>query len=273
MPRAILPLVLLLSTSASAVVGGAPDPDDGAIVAITLGDFTLCSGVLVAKNAVLTAGHCLAPLGSAEVRLGEDVTHPTARIQIAEQLTHPNYSAEGAPYDFALLRLEKNVEDVAVVPLSDEAPTLGEQVVHIGYGVSDEAAGSGRGTRRKVSYPVTKVEAEIFYSGAAGEQTCDGDSGGAALGPDGKVIGIVSDGPNCHEDGWDGRVDLVAPWIRDQLQAWAPPEQTTPAPQHKGGCGSAGMVLAIVGLAVSKRGAFDRHGGGRYEESWRAGCG
>jgi hypothetical protein len=81
-----------------------------------------------------------------------------------------------------------------------------------------------------VSYPLHRIDAVLVYSGAAGEQTCTGDSGGPGLMalPDQAeaVVSVVSDGPDCQlsQDGWDDRVDLITDWIVQTVSAWdAPP--------------------------------------------------
>lgn len=233
-----------VGAASSAIIGGTEDPGDPAVVAIvseTL-QVTLCSGVLVGPRTVLTAGHC--NFTNVTARFGENAMAPTRSVAVITTLQHPKYSAEGAPYDFALLELDTAVTDVAPLPLRTTpltAADAGKTIVrHVGFGVADEASKSGAGTKRSVSYPVTKVTDVLLYSGAPGKQTCDDDSGapGLIVDADGveRVAGIVSDGPNCHEDGWDGRVDLadVASFVASTRSAWeAPPPAGT---SKSGGC-------------------------------------
>jgi len=266
-----------LGVVASPIVGGTDDPADPAVVAIVseaLG-VTLCSGVLVGPRTVLTAGHC--NFTNVTARFGAVAAAPTRAVPVLTTVLHPKYTAEGAPYDFALLELDTAVTDVAPLPLRTAPLTqadVGKTIIrHVGFGVSDEATKSGAGQKRTVSYPVTKLTDTLVYSGAPGKQTCDNDSGapGLIVDADGveRIAGIVSDGPSCHEDGWDGRVDLsdVASFVASTRSAWeAPP--APPASGASSGCAAApgrsprsassspwlyGVALAAVWLARARR--------------------
>lgn len=257
-----------VGTVASSIIGGADDSGDPAVVAIvsdTVG-LTLCSGALVGPRAVLTAGHC--NFTKITARFGADVTAPERKIAVVRTVQHPKYTAMGAPYDFALLELETPLTDIAplalrTAPLSqaDVGKTL---IRHVGFGVSDEAAGSGAGRKRTVSYLVTKVTDALVYSGAPGKQTCDLDSGAPGLVTEGdgveRIAGVVSDGPNCHTDGWDGRADLadLGSFIADTQKSWdAPP----PSDARSGGCASTpadrvpdgGALLLLAALIALAR--------------------
>lgn len=223
------------AASSEAIVGGTSDASDPAVVAINVEStgFAVCTGTLIASGVVLTAGHC--PTAPIWVRQGADVRDVgwSSHAAVDTVVKHPKYTGEGKPYDLALLRLHGGLAGVAPIPLSD-APLgpgdVGATVRHVGFGTTGDdwsyvkEIGTG-GVRRQVTYPITKVDDDFLYSGAPGEQTCLFDSGGPALRVTGgveKLIGVVSDGKNCHSDGWDTRVDLpeVRAWIDQQLAAW-----------------------------------------------------
>src|SRR5207302_11132457 len=141
---------------------------------------------------------------------GSDASAPVKRVAIAEQRTHPSYTAEGKAFDFGMVRLAEAVPEFVPLTVSSAAldsSVVGKPIRHAGFGVSDEAAGTGRGTKRTATYPVTQLDPEIIWSGSATGQTCGGDSGGPGFLGD-EVAAVVSDGPNCHDAGWDGRVDV-----------------------------------------------------------------
>jgi len=249
-----------------AIVGGVDDADDPAVVSVTVAGFPACSGTLVSPTAVLTAGHCanlLGSLASTEVRFGRDAVKSTKRVVVGEQRTHPGYTAEGAPWDFAMLQLTKPVTDVAPLPLGTQALTdgdVGAPIRHVGYGISDERARTGGGFKRQVTFPITRVEPLVVWSVGPGEQTCDGDSGGPGLlsrsGQE-QLIAVVSNGPDCADAGWDGRVDVVADWVNSTASEWARDAGPASHPP-KTGCstglpGFEAMSLLVVIAALCRR--------------------
>jgi hypothetical protein len=154
---------------------------------------------------------------------------------------------------------------------------------HVGFGVSNEATKAGAGHKRTVSYPMTRITDVLVYSGAPGKQTCDNDSGAPGLvrDPDGieRIAGVVSDGPSCHEDGWDGRADLGAlqSFVADTRASWDSAVSTADsgtsgdsskstgggcvASTNRGAGKSAWMLLlAIAGACVVRRRARGRGG-------------
>ena len=233
--RELVYLVILTSLAgrAYAVAGGVVDDGDPAVVALLVGDVPVCSGALVASRTILTAGHCTLADG---VAFGLDASTPQQRIEAVSSQTHPQFTAEGAPYDFALLTLASSPEGITplrIVEVALSDALVGATIRHVGYGVTREATHTGAGEKRTVDNPLDRIDAERLYSGAPGRQTCSGDSGGPGLMIiDGRevVVGVVSDGPDCDTtpDGWDGRLDLVRDWIRTHTEPRPPGCATAP---------------------------------------------
>ena len=76
----------LLLVLALGIIGGSPS-DDEAVVCISADTLPLCSGVLIGARTVITAGHCINPLGPSVpyfVNLGADCTTPHARLRVAD---------------------------------------------------------------------------------------------------------------------------------------------------------------------------------------------
>lgn len=238
------------------------------MVAFLADGLQFCSGTLITPGVVLTAGHCANGLGPVPytVAFGSDSASPTLSVPVAQQVLHPMFTTEGAPYDIALLLLAEPVEGVAPVRLCTTPLTsasVGQPIRHVGFGVSNPAAGDGSGTKRTVTYPITEVDPFVVWSGALGEQTCNGDSGGPGLitlGGIEQLEGVVSDGPDCYDAGWDMRVDVVASWITSTAATWMPDAGAHPADggptaeDRSGGCSTAGggwlglMALGLLGL-------------------------
>jgi secreted trypsin-like serine protease len=249
-----------LAVSRAPIVGGDLDVGDPAVVALAADTLVLCSGTLVAPRSVLTAGHCAAPLGEGVpyfALFGADASHPTQRIRLGRQVVHPSYTGEGNPFDLAVVELTV-ASAVAPVPLASAelAPEdVGRTLRHVGFGVSDEVTNEGRGLKRQVSYPLNRLEPQQIWSGAPGKQTCSGASGGPALlvSPAGveELVAVVSDGPSCHEDGADARVDTVGAWVRDTFAAWEPSADAGADSPGRAGCGAApGPLSALVALCA-----------------------
>jgi V8-like Glu-specific endopeptidase len=244
-----------LSSTESAIRGGSVDDADPAVAALSvLGLYGYCTATLISHHTVLTAGHCnLDGLDAIEADFGTRSDAPAQSIDVVGVKLHPMYTAEGKPYDLALMKLA--ADPTGITPVTLNAAPLGDAdagrtLRHVGFGVTDDATGDGGGTKRTVSYPLHRIDAMLIYSGAAGKQTCDGDSGGPALMTTGAgselLVGVVSDGPDCQlsQDGWDDRVDLVKDWIVQTVSAWdAPPsfgEVGRGAGSGTGGTGGSG---------------------------------
>lgn len=249
-----------VDTAEQAIRGGDVDDADPAVVALSIGDYQFCSGVLVAPHTVLTAGHC--DLLDMTASFGTDVSSPAQAIAVVEAFEHPSYTGEGQPYDFALMKLAVNpgIDPVALNTTALDDSELGQAMRHVGFGVTDDSTKDGGGIKRTVTYPLNRIEPQLIYSGADGKQTCSGDSGAPAfmtIGGSEVVVGIVSDGPDCQlsQDGWDGRVDAVTDWIDTTISTI---EATPPSPSHgcsAGGGGSPAVALAFLGVVRRRRGS------------------
>ena len=216
----------------------------------------VCSGVVIGKRTVLTAGHCINTVGPGVtywVNFGPDCRAPSHRLKVKSQRAHPQYTAEGAPFDLGLLEL---VSDVSVTPvalgtLAVDASLVGQQVRHTGYGADGESPLTGWGTQRTVTHPLTRLDDDFLYSGDTRANTCTGDSGGPLFIGE-ALLAVVSDGPDCHSEGHDQRIDRGREWIDASLAEFEP--MTTTMPPPKQGCdASAGAVLVLLTLALGRR--------------------
>lgn len=223
----------------SAIVGGATDTGDPAVVAVAVragnqfGPF--CTGTLVAPQTVLTAAHCVnvyGPSASYYVLFGTSAYNPTSYKRVVSQTRHPQYNAQtNQDHDFGVLQLEAPVTNVTPIdmnPVPLTSADVGRAIRHAGFGVTSGTA-QDSGLKRQVTYNVRQVSQWLIESGAPGKQTCSGDSGGPAFmettgSIKERVVGVVSFGDqNCQMFGADGRVDQVLPWIRSVMNAWETP--------------------------------------------------
>jgi len=216
-----------LSTSRAPVIGGSP-ASDPAVVAIhgrrTVCDDSVpaaaCSGTLIAKRVVLTAGHCVEPEVSGkgyEVVFGDVSDKAAQRLIVVQIAHHPKYRRAGYVFDVALLLLGDEAP-VTPVALSEApaVPVVGDLVRAVGFGVS--SADDKPGIKREGVMAVRSIGAETFESTPSPGMSCVGDSGGPVFllsetGPQ-TLIGVTSSGDTpCKEYARNYRVDAVRDFI------------------------------------------------------------
>lgn len=167
-----------------------------------------CSGTLIGKNVVLTAGHvynnCNELVGG-QVFIGITTLAPGIAIKVKKAYQHPDFNPNapaGQPInDLTVLVLERDVTDaeVAPIPLAGVGTLASHPpaILAVGYGNTNASGTSGFGVRRFVSIPIadwcdiqddqaTDLGAAAGFEFAAGavnldEDTCTGDSGGGNL--------------------------------------------------------------------------------------------
>ena len=200
---------------ASAIEGGAKaygrDPLARATVAVRALDvedgsqlgLSHCSGVLVASNLVITAGHCipesvnLAGLGVFLYEGAEPVGRAirvAAIIRRAEpsgvRVIKPNdvdATIRQLSSDFAVLRLAHPVVGHKPLALADTAGVIPSSFRLAGVGISGRTAGTLRTTGLKTALALTQPR--LALAKVPGGRVCLGDSGGPAVvtGPTGAL--------------------------------------------------------------------------------------
>lgn len=197
-----------------------------------------CTGVLVASDLVVYAGHCGEHVGSAwlgqdldivvddEARTARVVDAQSAReIAIRECRVHPNTTlGDGSDVAFCTLR-EAALDEASLPPIAlgcaRERIRPGSQLTLVGFGTDATGVGS-LGSKRSVEAEVVALGKEIVV-GDDERGTCPGDSGGPAFValdgnsdvPDWALAGVLSSGEEGSYCGVGYFTDLsrVASWL------------------------------------------------------------
>lgn len=236
LPGSLLGALLVLgpqiSGPAGAVVGGRPAPEAaGSAVMVLSANGGVCTGIVVAPDAVLTAAHCVAARAEHRVHY-KDATGAPVLAEIAARALHPGYDAGAVAgrrrsVDLALVRLASPLP-ARFVPaaLSAAMPRAGERLTLSGYGVA--AAGDARstGTYRSVELGVIEPHGPSrilvwLGAGPGGASACQGDSGGPiGVGPAVLAVSAWAAGKAC---GGVSQGVLLGPqrdWIDRTLSGW-----------------------------------------------------
>lgn len=213
---------------ATAMVGGAaPAGDSGRAVVLIVGSRgTSCTGVALARDLVLTAGHCALP--GADYKLVRfDAAHRPSLKDIATVVRHPQFDVNAVlrhvvTADVALLKLAAPL-DVGVAPLAaGVSVSVGDRFVVIGYGLATPGDGKTGGVVRAATLVATgqpgNLQVRLFDPAGKGERAglgaCTGDSGAPVFREQNdrlEVIGVVSWSTGPHNSDGCGGLTGVTP--------------------------------------------------------------
>ena len=241
--RKLLAILALAATAthAGAVVG--PSTQDGrfaahAIMILKRSDAKsgFCSGVVIARDIVLTAAHCVTNPANLRVHF-RDASGEPVLLKVAEVAIHPGFRANAKEarlrtVDLALVRSAEPLPASFAPATLDDSGIIeaGASFTIAGFGIARENAPETSGTLRNgalvARLPLSKVMLWAKDRDASGTGACTGDSGAPIFDATGtKVVAIAAwaDGAGKAFCGTFTQGNLVAPergWINGILQRW-----------------------------------------------------
>lgn len=192
-----------------------------------------CSGALIARQWVITAGHCFRDENGIRVErpVAASTVATIGRTDLAGGSGGHDVEIvavrQSATADVALAKLARPIRDVRPLAVGDDAPEVGDVLRLTGYGSLTSANAA----------PVTRLRTGLLQVESVGSATlgvrghaphpdttpCPYDSGGPFFRESGKhapeLVAVVSDGPSCPHTGVEvpARTDNIAGWIRDTV--------------------------------------------------------
>ncbi|MYR58437.1 trypsin-like serine protease [Streptomyces sp. SID625] len=201
-----------------------------------------CGAVAVARNAVLTAAHCLSgdvvgapPTRDLKVIEGRTdlLSGQGKEIRVRAAWVNPRYNRATNSGDFAVLTLAEPLPQRAVIPMAgagDPAYAPGTSALVYGWGDTTGGAAYPHSLHAARVHVLPDAQCERAYPGSAngtyvprtmlcagesagGRDACQGDSGGPLV-AQGRLIGLVSWGDGCGEAGSPGVYTRVSDVMR-----------------------------------------------------------
>ena len=136
--------------------------DEGRHAVIIVGSHgTFCTGAAIARDLVLTAGHCV-EAGTHYKVVEFDAAHQPQLLDVREAVRHPQFDlktlfAHRATADVALMKMAAPLPSDVIPAVLGNVPTprVGDTLTVFGYGVAIRGDGKSGGTLRAAQLAVT----------------------------------------------------------------------------------------------------------------------
>ena len=201
---------------------------------------SLCGGVLVTYQHVLTAAHCVQGITASTIRVYAGIqllstAQSTGQSRNGLTVTpHPSYSPSDYTNDIAIIKLQTAFSQTSTVgkcclPTDTSLPTTGERGVIAGWGkISSSSSGPSDNLLQGViqvqsdssSCSASSTIATRFCAGYSGTDSCFGDSGSpfmTSVNNSWTCTGIVSSGTGCGQNSYYTRVSGFQTFINTYI--------------------------------------------------------
>lgn len=196
----------------------------------------ICGGSLYKDNIVVTAAHCLQgkiKTKDLTVRVGSTKHNKGGKIiGIRAYKNHPDYNPYFSNNDIAIMKLKEKVSlssSVRLIELATSTPRSGTTAVVSGWGMQNFYDEAGPENLMKVEVKIINqeecasskfqygdiIDETMLCAVEAGKDACQGDSGGPLVSGN-KLVGVVSWGNKCGEEGFPGvyaDVAVLNSWV------------------------------------------------------------
>lgn len=183
--------IFLSSPNAFAILGGQPvqfneEPSGSVVRLSTLDRTTFCSGVVIAKNIILTAAHCSSMINADVVISTDPYSSYGPAFPIEKFIPHPDYvrGNYNTP-DLAVIRLKADLYNPKIIPLAEAQTEVSEKtpIELTGFGISLDKDGNKEPSQLKHHYKFAeRIENNLIeFDQRDRTGTCFGDSGGPAF--------------------------------------------------------------------------------------------
>ena len=202
-----------------------------------------CGGVLLSVDTVMTAAHCLFTENQSWLLyIGAYNSGLGLKRMVTRFGFHPNYDRKTHENDYAILKLDIPVDVITPVVLNQQIsmPTINTPLTVLGLGSNSSLIRNGVDTLQEASVlaladeDCRKAYGKDYISGnethpsamlcagvdSGGVDACHGDSGGPLLDQNNVLMGLVSVGEGCGEEGKPGvyaRIEPAMGWIESQV--------------------------------------------------------
>ncbi len=242
-PAALAALLAAWTAPASALVG--PSSDGAALAPFVVmvlhragSEAGFCSGIVVARDIVLTAAHCVPPGADLRVHF-KDERGGAVLLPVETVVRNPGYKADAVrkrerSIDLAAIRLAEPLPGrfrPATIAGAPPAIPVDALVRVAGFGVTRENDGASSGRLRVADLaaraPLSAVLLWAKDPRGAGAGACEGDSGGPVfVGSDDTVAALTSwaSGDGRNRCGTLTQALWLAPhkaWIEGVIAGWA----------------------------------------------------